>query len=72
MNGILLNPIPSPCKDCKDRYVGCHGECSKYLEFRELVDEHNKVSKGTKDIYYDYKSQKRTKLLKWLKNQRSN
>lgn len=22
-----------PCKDCKDRVVGCHAECGKYAEF---------------------------------------
>lgn len=20
----------SPCKDCQDRYVGCHGACERY------------------------------------------
>lgn len=23
----------SPCYDCKNRYVGCHGNCQVYLEF---------------------------------------
>lgn len=22
-----------PCKDCKDRAVGCHGQCERYAEF---------------------------------------
>ena len=22
--------VKSPCKDCKDRYVGCHGDCERY------------------------------------------
>lgn len=22
----------SPCKGCDDRYVGCHGECDKYVK----------------------------------------
>jgi hypothetical protein len=21
------------CKDCKDRHVGCHGECEAYIEW---------------------------------------
>lgn len=21
-----------PCKNCGDRYVGCHSKCSKYIE----------------------------------------
>lgn len=27
--------VTSPCKDCPDRYVGCHSKCDKYLEFKE-------------------------------------
>ena len=25
----------SPCMDCEDRMVGCHGSCERYKEFRE-------------------------------------
>lgn len=25
--------MKSPCKDCKDRCVGCHDSCSKYLAY---------------------------------------
>ena len=24
----------SPCKDCKDRRTGCHGECEHYIEWQ--------------------------------------
>ena len=27
------------CKDCKERYIGCHGKCEKYLG---LVRQKNK------------------------------
>ena len=26
--------MQAPCKDCKDRVVGCHGKCEKYQEFK--------------------------------------
>lgn len=26
--------MKSPCKDCPDRQVGCHGSCEKYAAFR--------------------------------------
>ena len=26
--------MKSPCKDCPDRYVGCHERCSKYLAYK--------------------------------------
>ena len=30
------------CKDCGDRYVGCHSVCERYSEFRKFVEERNK------------------------------
>ena len=26
------------CKDCTERYVGCHGKCEKYIKQREEHD----------------------------------
>lgn len=26
------------CKDCQNRYVGCHIECEKYKKFKEDLD----------------------------------
>lgn len=31
----------TPCKDCNDRCVGCHSNCDRYKEFREVVDKRN-------------------------------
>lgn len=25
--------VISPCKDCPDRHVGCHGTCKRYKEW---------------------------------------
>lgn len=27
----------APCKNCTQRYVGCHANCSEYLEWAELA-----------------------------------
>ena len=27
-----MNPI-APCKDCTDRYPGCHSKCTKYIKW---------------------------------------
>ena len=27
----------APCYKCKERVVGCHSKCEKYLEFSEVV-----------------------------------
>lgn len=34
--------IDSPCKDCRDRTLGCHGNCKKYKLWKEKLEEYNK------------------------------
>lgn len=36
------NVTEAPCLGCKKRYVGCHGTCKEFKDFRKVVDEHNK------------------------------
>lgn len=31
----------SPCIDCKERSVGCHGSCEGYQTYRKSLDELN-------------------------------
>lgn len=40
-----------PCLDCKDRTVGCHGNCERYKEYREWLAERNEtiISEKKKD-----------------------
>lgn len=33
----------SPCKDCNDRYVGCHAECEDYQMWSKLRNEGTKL-----------------------------
>lgn len=37
-----------PCKDCKDRYLGCHDKCQSYLSIKNKRDK----------AISDYKKQK--------------
>ena len=30
------------CQGCSERYVGCHGECEKYIEWRKKLDAKRK------------------------------
>ena len=34
-NGALEHKYKSPCKDCENRQIGCHGSCAAYNEYRE-------------------------------------
>ena len=29
----------APCKNCKERYLGCHGDCEKYADFKNAQRE---------------------------------
>lgn len=37
-----------PCYKCEDRYVGCHGECEKYIAFRS--ERESIYEKRRKDV----------------------
>lgn len=32
----------APCKDCKERIVGCHATCKKYKKYREQLEQFKK------------------------------
>lgn len=48
----MLKP---PCKDCPDRYVGCHSTCEKYIAYdksrKELYAQRDKRYQLESDIY---------------------
>ena len=44
MSGVEQWAI-SPCKDCKERHLGCHAGCKKYAEFKAKAEKN-------KDAYH--------------------
>lgn len=34
--------MKSPCMDCQDRVMGCHGSCAKYIEWRKKRNAHKR------------------------------
>ena len=38
----------APCKNCPERYVGCHAECEKYLEFYQSMRQLNAATQERK------------------------
>lgn len=36
-----------PCKDCKDRKIGCHGKCELYKKYRDELDKLNKTIRNS-------------------------
>lgn len=48
----------TPCKDCTNRFVNCHGLCEDYKEYKRITEEQKEkiVEKRKKDNdYNDYK-----------------
>ena len=47
--------IITPCKDCPDRYSGCHSKCERYIGWRKEFDEqkaaitHTRILQGQAD-----------------------
>lgn len=38
----------APCKDCKDRCVGCHSICQKYIEFQRINEKQRQLIQDAK------------------------
>lgn len=63
----MTNRLHSPCKDCTDRTMGCHGRCDKYKAYRVEVDklyEARAKSIAAHDPMYGYIRTSRTKQLR--------
>lgn len=40
-NRSVMVGMSCPCKDCDKRYIGCHGKCSQYKEWRQNYTKQN-------------------------------
>lgn len=56
----MENRIPRPhcpCRDCVERFVGCHSMCKAYADYKDVAIRYNEVIKK-KSLYY-YKDNKK-------------
>lgn len=54
-----------PCKDCKDRHIGCHAACERYQAYRVQQEEISRMRRlGVEEriSYLDYKNEKTKRL----------
>lgn len=42
----------APCKDCKERELGCHSKCEKYLAFKLERDKEQEQIRKIKETNY--------------------
>lgn len=40
-----MSSIKSPCFGCKNRTIGCHSNCEKYIKFSKILDDIRKKKK---------------------------
>ena len=65
--------LPFTCKDCPDRYPGCHSNCNKYKREKAIWDKQKAQEAFEKDFdYYVGQSvaDKRNAAAKWKKANR--
>lgn len=60
-----MSKINSPCKGCKNRYVGCHSDCIEYLDYKRKIEMVKEKNEGEVDIgIYKVKTIRRIKRVK--------
>lgn len=56
--------IDSPCKNCKDRYLGCHSKYEKYIEYKNKKITQGRELRNNKINAYNIDSYFKTKIEK--------
>lgn len=50
-NRFVKPKTKAPCKNCKDRQIGCHAKCSKYIGWRsEYQQRKNAINDHARKI----------------------
>lgn len=52
MSMIRRSDLGFTCKDCPNRYPGCHGKCEKYKQEKEAWNKLNAEANKGKDADY--------------------
>lgn len=52
------------CLNCKDRHIGCHSECEKYIAFKKEHDTIKEKINHEKKLISDYYGMKERKYNK--------
>lgn len=57
MRQVSNDNVKTPCLNCANRSVGCHGGCNNYKSYRERLDKANETirdSKNKSDVFLNY------------------
>lgn len=42
----------APCKDCSNRKIGCHANCSRYIEYKTQLEQYKQEYENRTTYYY--------------------
>lgn len=68
MKKLTLNNINTddcPCKECIERYVGCHSKCLKYVDWKQQHDvklQNIQKQKDMNSLLYSNQTSRNNKL----------
>lgn len=57
----------APCKECTNRYLGCHDKCTNYKEYKKSEDDRKALIRKNRDRQneiFKYKHERITQALK--------
>ena len=66
VNERRLVSVFSTCKDCKDRYSGCHSKCPDYINAKAEYDRQKaeiEEKRRADNIFSSYRAARMTKIL---------
>lgn len=55
----------TPCKDCTDRYIGCHSECMRWHQWKTADTERKNLIDRAKKTDNDFRSARYAKSVRY-------
>ena len=71
---FAVGQVKAPCKDCSERFVGCHTVCFEYAEYKQALEaekERYRASKANEDSFFEYEKDRKRRLKKYYKTKGS-
>ncbi len=56
--------IKAPCRNCKERYLGCHEDCQLYILYKDEKEKENAARRKALEDERIFTQKVRRKLLK--------
>ena len=56
-----------PCKNCAERQLGCHSDCSKYRAYKDWQKEHNDRIRKEKEVvnsFMAFRAESKEKMMR--------